>query len=575
MNQQKKFKTKVLKILLIGSLLPLVVVSVGSLYLAIKTGQKSLADTQNLALENVVEKTQKFVSGKMEIFNLVVSGTATKLSDIDATTIDYLITNLYGLAEPSEIIFADKDGQVLAFKSNLGEQTTTNISARQDFITAMSGKNYYGQIELIGNKPIIRMASQIQNSDRENIGVISAIIDLTPLKKSLSEITLGKMGLVFLLDKDNNKTLAAPMEISNSQQQIERILASQDKSGWQSFAGILYKSKPLKSIKTDSINWLAVSEWPASDAYGVIYEILIESIAVIFVSLILVIILSLIMVKQIVKPIEILGNGAKQITKGKLDVEIKLETGDEFEVLGKSFNEMTKALAENQKLKDEFVFIAAHELRTPVTAIRGYLSMILDNSFGKVPEKIKNPLQITNSANERLVQLVQDLLEVARSDAGRMKIELVPLVIGEQIQTVIKELDSLAGQKKIAINYKNQLGDKKILADDYKLKEVLVNLIGNAIKYTITNGGIEIWHEMKEGYLITHIKDHGIGISKENVAKLFSKFYRVESDATAKIEGTGLGLFICKQIVERLEGKITVESEIGQGSTFSFGLKLA
>lgn len=575
MAQQKKFKTKVLKTLFIGSLLPLVIVSIGSLYLAIKTGQKSIADTQNLALENVVEKTQKFVSGKMEIFNLVISGTATKLSDIDANTIDYLITNLYGLAEPSEIIFADKDGQVLAFKSNLGEQTITNISARQDFVTAMSGKNYYGQIELIGNKPIIRMASQIQNSDRENIGVISAIIDLTPLKKSLSEIKLGQTGLVFLLDKDNNKTLAAPMEIANSQQQIERILASQDKSGWQSFSGILYKSKPLKSIKTDSINWLAVSEWPADDAYGVIYKILIESIVVIFVSLILVIILSFIMVKQIVKPIEILEEGAKQIAKGKLDVEIKLETGDEFEVLGKNFNDMTKALSENQKLKDEFVFIAAHELRTPVTAIRGYLSMILDNSFGKVPEKIKDPLQITNSANERLVQLVQDLLEVARSDAGRMKIELVPLVIGEQIQTVIKELDSLAGQKKIAISYKNTLSDKKVMADDYKLKEILVNLIGNAIKYTITNGGIEILHEIKDGYLITHIKDHGIGISKENVAKLFSKFYRVESDATAKIEGTGLGLFICKQIVERLEGKITVESEIGQGSTFSFSLKLA
>ena len=280
------------------------------------------------------------------------------------------------------------------------------------------------------------------------------------------------------------------------------------------------------------------------------------------------------MVRQIVRPIEIIENGAKQIAKGKLDLHLNLKTGDEFETLGNNFNDMAKALAENQKLKDEFVFIAAHELRTPVTAIKGYLSMILDNNFGKVPEKIKEPLKITEAANQRLVQLVQDLLEVARSDAGRMQIKLSPLTIGEQVNTVIKELESLAKQKNITINYKSELS-VKVLADDYKIKEVLINLIGNAIKYTLNGGGIEISHEIKNNLLTTHIKDHGIGMSEDNLKKLFSKFFRVESEQTAKIEGTGLGLFICKQIIERMEGTIEVESEAGKGSTFSFSLKLA
>lgn len=561
---------------MIGSLLPLIIISSGSLYLEIQTGEKSISDTQNLALSNAVEKTQKFIGQKMEIFNLVISGTAGKLSDINAPTLDYLLTNLYGLTTPLEISFADKGGQILGYKSAALVQAENNIYSRPDFISAISGKNYYGQIELINGKPTMRLASQIQNSGRENIGVISAIIDLTQLSVSIGEINLGNNGLVFLLDKNNSRTLNAPEEIGNNQEQINNILSLRNKSGLESFSGALYKSKPIISIKTDKIDWLAISQWPSSDAYSVIYNILVESVIVIIISLILVIILSLVMARQIVKPITALGDGARQIAKGKLDLRLDLKTNDEFELLGKSFNDMAKALAENQKLKDEFVFIAAHELRTPVTAIKGYLSMILDNSFGNVPEKMKEPLKITDEANQRLVQLVQDLLEVARSDAGRMQIKLSPLVIGEQIQTVIKELDSLAGPKKIIINYKSEFGQSQVLADDYKLKEILVNLIGNAIKYTLTGGGIEISHEItKDNFLITHIKDHGMGISKENLAKLFKKFYRVESDQTAKIEGTGLGLFICKQIVERMEGTIAVESEIGQGSTFSFSLKLA
>ncbi len=575
MPSQNKFKNKVLKIFFIGSLVPLLIISLGSLYLAVITGQKSIADTQDLALENAVEKTQKFISEKMEIFNLVVSGTALKLSDIDAPTLDYLLNNLYQLTTPLEIVFADSDGQILGFKSTVNNQVDTSIYNRPDFITAMSGKNYYGQIETINGKLAMRLASQIQNSDHANIGVISALIDLTALEKKIKAIKLGNTGLIFLLDKDNNKTLAAPENIANNQTEITKIISSLNKDGWQSLVGLLYQTKPIISIKGDGISWLAVSEWPADDAQSVIYDILVQSAIIILISLILTVVLSLIMVRQIVKPIAILENGAKQIAKGKLDLQINLKTGDEFETLGDNFNMMTKALAENQKLKDEFVFIAAHELRTPVTAIKGYLSMILEKSFGNVPEKINKPLKIVEAANQRLVQLVEDLLEVARSDAGRMQIELSPLSIGEQIQTVIKELESLAKQKNIAINYKSELSNKKVLADAYKIKEVLINLIGNAIKYTLTDGGIEISHEIKDNLLITHIKDHGMGISKENLAKLFKKFYRVESDQTAKIEGTGLGLFICKQIVERMEGGITAESEAGQGSTFSFSLKLA
>jgi signal transduction histidine kinase len=232
-------------------------------------------------------------------------------------------------------------------------------------------------------------------------------------------------------------------------------------------------------------------------------------------------------------------------------------------------------LAENRKLRDEFVFIAAHELRTPVTAIRGYLSMILEKTFGEVPEKIRENLLIVNQSNDRLVQLVQDLLEVARSEAGKMKVEIVNIPMTENVTTVVNELRSLSEKKGIKVAYEKPEPDVVVKADSYKLKEVLTNLIGNAIKYTAGAGDIIVKHEIKGKELITHITDHGIGLTKEEVEKLFGKFYRAQNTETKDIEGTGLGLFICKEIVERMNGRIWVTSEKGKGSTFSFSLQLA
>jgi len=307
----------------------------------------------------------------------------------------------------------------------------------------------------------------------------------------------------------------------------------------------------------------------------VVNNILKESMIIIIISFILVIILSLFLTRQIVKPIKVLKNGAEQISKGNLDYAINLKTQDEFETLGKKFNEMIKILKENKSLRDEFVFIAAHELRTPVTAVEGYLSMILEKDFGDVPPKIEKYIKIISQSNKRLVQLVQDLLKVARSEAGKMKVDLMPLPIGENVKEVINELNTLAAEKEIKIKYAELAKEKKIKADAYKLKEVLTNLIGNAIKYTLDKDNIEISHEIQGKYLITYIKDRGMGMSEDDLSKIFTKFYRVQNEKTAKIEGTGLGLFICKEIIERMQGKIWVKSELGKGSTFSFSLLLA
>lgn len=580
-KREKKFRTKLFKIFILISLVPLIIISYDSLSVTIRTREKNIAELQALAIENTSDKVKKFLDQKMEVFNLIVSGEADDIKEIDAANLNHLIESLKESAgDVEEISFASRNGQELVKLSQ--DPRLLNISDSPEFITAAAGQNYFSGVVYTDKGPEMRMASRIENKNRQIIGVIAATIDLNPVQGILEKIKLGSTGFVYLVDdagrliaSSNNYApageplLGAPLVKDTVAGNLHDGLASEDQYTDRLGQKVIFAGRPMGKV-----NWFVISEWPRDDAYSVINEILLRSAIIIASSLVLILILAFVFARQVVKPIEILKEGAKQITGGNLDYCLDLETNDEFAALGERFNEMIKALKENKKLKDEFVFIAAHELRAPVTAIKGYLSMVLDGSFGRIPAAAEKNLKIVEGANERLVQLVQDLLEVARNESGTLKVSLSPLKISESIQTVIKELSPMAGQKGLKIVYKDPF-EKNVQADAFKLKEVLVNLVTNAIKYTPTSGEILISHEIKGKELLTSVKDSGIGIAPEDMGKLFNKFYRVKTEETAKIEGTGLGLFISKEIVERMGGRIEVESQPGKGSTFSFSLLIS
>ncbi|MEK7075162.1 MAG: HAMP domain-containing sensor histidine kinase, partial [Patescibacteria group bacterium] len=226
-----------------------------------------------------------------------------------------------------------------------------------------------------------------------------------------------------------------------------------------------------------------------------------------------------------------------------------------------------------QELKNEFVFIAAHELRSPVTIINGYISMIVrDKAANLLTAELKDYLDQIKYANERLLQLVANLLEVARSEAGRLVIEVAPLTLEDCIHRIISEMKPLGDEKSIMIQYEQLPNLPRVLANDTRVKEIMVNLIGNAIKYSPQAKPIIVSHEIKEKEVITLVRDNGFGMSEVAQKKLFEKFYRVKTKETQSIPGTGLGLFIVKQLIEKMNGTIGVVSQEGKGSTFSFSL---
>lgn len=224
------------------------------------------------------------------------------------------------------------------------------------------------------------------------------------------------------------------------------------------------------------------------------------------------------------------------------------------------------------KLKDQFVFVAAHELRTPLNAIKWGLS-VLESNNPEMVVKDKDLFTILRKSNERLLFLVKDILDVARIEGGTLKLKIESISAAEAISDALIEVESEVDQLQIIIDNKVPGNIPSVRGDVLRLKEIFVNLLTNAAKYSKVGGIVVVSAEVKDENIVFHVIDTGIGISTDQKKHIFEKFWR--SPEAQYTEGTGLGLFIVKQLVQFMSGEIWFESEKGKGTTFSFSLKRA
>ena len=254
--------------------------------------------------------------------------------------------------------------------------------------------------------------------------------------------------------------------------------------------------------------------------------------------------------------------------------------------LEKRVAERTKELKESQerelskakellRLKDDFVFIATHDIRNPVTAIAGYL-YLLRRSKTKFSPEIQENFSAIEEASSRLNELVDDLLEVSRSDSGTMKLYIEPVNICSVIKDVLKQKKPELAQKKLElISPKCEEGKVLAQADRARLEEVLENLLSNAIKFNKPEGKVEVGVHQEDNEVVIKVKDTGYGIPKEEQKNIFQKFFKYRGDDTLQVPGTGLGLFIVKMLIDKMQGKIDFESQIGEGTTFNIHLSVS
>ncbi len=225
---------------------------------------------------------------------------------------------------------------------------------------------------------------------------------------------------------------------------------------------------------------------------------------------------------------------------------------------------------ELEKLKSDFISTVSHELRTPLTSIKGYVDLVLAGDVGPITPEQKEFLTIVSQNTTRLTELINDLLEIERLESGRIEFEFAELDLAEVLYNVARSLQVTAEQKGLELITEIASG-LKVRGDRDRLAQVFLNLLSNAIKYTPA-GTVELKAYREDEAVVVAVRDSGIGISENDMPKLFQKFFRADTPYVRKVGGTGLGLSIAKAIVERHHGTITVTSQLGQGSTFTVRL---
>lgn len=226
------------------------------------------------------------------------------------------------------------------------------------------------------------------------------------------------------------------------------------------------------------------------------------------------------------------------------------------------------------KLKSEFISIAAHQLRTPLSAIKWVVKMVLDGDAGKLNEEQYELLDKGYKSNERIIELVNDMLSVSRIEEGRFGYSFADCDFTKVLSIVLDSLENQIKTKKLKIKTTIPKKMPKVLMDRKKMILVLQNLLENAAKYTPEYGTIEVKVEAGKQFLQFKVKDNGVGIPSTDQAKLFTKFFRAANVMRMQSEGSGLGLFIVKNIIKRHDGEITFKSQEGKGAEFVFTLPL-
>lgn len=274
--------------------------------------------------------------------------------------------------------------------------------------------------------------------------------------------------------------------------------------------------------------------------------------------------------KRIMQPLTQMEQITRQFASGKLDERLPASEIPEFNRLSNSFNRMAASLEGVEHRRRELITDLTHELRTPLTVVRGYLESLADGSIEASPEIYQQLAKET----KRLEKLINDLQELSKAEAGYLPIHLQSINLKPLLESLIQKFSEQILEENLILQLDAPAQIPLVLADIDRLEQVLVNLIGNALRYT-ANGSITVRVRTQNNRLGIAVIDTGIGIAPEDLPHVFERFWRSEASKSKYSRGTGIGLAISRRLIELQGGNIEVESKLGKGSVFRFFLPLA
>ena len=471
---------------------------------------------------------------------------------------------------------------------------------------AQKGRSYFGPVYFVrGSEPYMTIAVPIERFAGEIIGVLQAEANLKYIWDEVARVQVGKSGYAYAVTRSGD--LVAHPDISLVLQrrnlahleQVKTAFAPDSTDGKDSASLDLRGNRVVgASAVVPRLDWAVIAEQRADEAYASIYASMLRTFMLLLIGLMVALVASIFVARRVVLPLRRLREGAQRIGEGDLAHRVMLATGDELEALADAFNTMAGALrdsyagleqkieqrtrdlsAANQRLdevsrhKSRFLASMSHELRTPLNAIIGFTRVVLRKTEGQIPALQAENLRKVLISAESLLELINDLLDLSKIEAGRMEVRAEAFGLEQVVEAAVAAVEPMVknNEVRLVVELSQEIGTLR--TDREKLRQIIVNLLGNAAKFT-DQGEIRLSARRDNATLKLEVSDTGIGMKREALAYVFEEFRQAEGANAGKYGGTGLGLPITRRLVTLLRGDIAVESESGKGSRFTVALPM-
>ena len=476
------------------------------------------------------------------------------------------------------------------------------------FLETKAGKTYFSPVYFRGgSEPYITIAVGSSGG-----AVTLAEVNLKFIWDVVSRISIGKEGLAYVVDSRGQLIAHPDISYVLQQQDLSKLPQVRAARGIDENGGELVsiaRSSQGKEVLTSYVRiaplgWTVLVEQPLVEAFAPLYASLQRTGLLLVAGLALAVAASLYVARRMVHPIQAIQRGAEQLAAGKLDEPIIVRTGDELQALAGQFNDMASQLKQSyaglerkveertlelsasleqqtaimvqlevaNQHKSEFLANMSHELRTPLNAIIGFSEVLGEEMFGDVNPKQAEYLDDINSSGKHLLALINDILDLSKIEAGKMDLELSLLDMETALGDAMTLLRDRATRSSVVLELQCPEPIGTWIADVRKFKQIMVNLLSNAVKFTPSGGRVTVRAERLAGEVRIAVSDTGIGIRPEDQVLVFEAFRQATGDHLQKSEGTGLGLALARRFVELHGGRLSLQSEPGHGSTFTFNL---
>ena len=577
------------------------------IYFSFIESREQLALVQKEIAAGAAGKIERFVQ---EIHNILRG--ATKSHAIATET----LTSEFRLELEKLLLIAPAVTETIAFneqgaiQAQASRRRTVFPDSERDFANSEAfkqvkqGKPYFGPVYFdYGSEPYMTIAVPIERFAGDVIGVLHAEVNLKYISDVISSITVGKAGYAYAMSCSGELIAHPDISLVLQRRMVDQLAIFKAGCG-------LPATQPTQSaiiepnlqgkdvlsafaqIPIPGVDWAIVVDLPVQEVYETIYASLFRTATLLLIGLGFASIASFYVARRVLRPIGILQDGVAHFADD-LNRRIELKTGDELEGLADEFNKLADRLQESytnleQKVEDRtqelgeknkqleaaaeskkrFFQYITHEMRTPVTSIKGFTDLVLRQTEGKIAQLQKDNLRKVLISSKHLEDLVNDLLDLAKITEGRMEVYAEPFKLEEVLRFATDTVEPMLKEKNIKLVTEMASDIPTMKSDFEKLKTIVLNLLSNAAKYTEA-GEIKVAAACDNGTLKLIVSDTGIGMKAEALNYIFDEFRQVDTSMTQRYRSTGLGLAIVKRLTNLLGGDVTVESEEGKGSTFT------